>query len=90
MQDADEGEQAAGRVCIDLGLAFKPLLQHPRPFVVNPAPCHIDGLDLLCGGLADRLIIAVADGEIIADRAAEAAQRQDQRLQRRAILESFV
>ena len=46
MQNADQGEQAAGRVGVDLGLAFKPLLQHPRAFVVNPASRHIDGLDL--------------------------------------------
>src|SRR3546814_2246639 len=51
-------------------------------FVVNPAPGHVDGFDLLRRRLANRLIVALADREVFADRAAEAGQPQQQRFQR--------
>ena len=45
---------------------------------MNAAPRHVDRLDLRSRGLANRLIIAVADGEIVADRTAEAREAQHQ------------
>src|SRR3546814_10785671 len=47
---------------------------------------HVHRLDLLRGRGADRLVIAVADREIIADRALETAERDDVRFEMAAIL----
>src|SRR5690606_10636342 len=64
MQHADEGEQAAGGVEIDIKLVGDALLQHFGGLVVDAAPPHVDGFDLAGGGVANRLIVAVADGEV--------------------------
>src|SRR3546814_15342609 len=54
-------------------LSFFQLL---RTLIMNAAPGHIHTFDLLRRCLPDRLIIAVTDGKIIADGAAEAAKPQ--------------
>ncbi len=81
MQDADQGKEPPGGGKVGFHFAVEPLEQHFRRLVVNPAPGHVDRLDLGGGGLADRLIIRIADREIIADRAAEPAEAEDQRFE---------
>ncbi|KIU01292.1 hypothetical protein QU38_02300, partial [Staphylococcus aureus] len=78
MEHADQREQAAGSVEIHVDLAFQPFLEQRRRVVVDAAPRHVDGLDLGGRGVPNRGIIAVADGEVIADRAAEGGEPQDQ------------
>ena len=86
VQDANQRKQPAGGGKVGFHLALQPFQQQFRRLVVNAAPGHVDGFDLGGGGFANRLIIAVADGEIVADRAAEPAQPQHQRLQQLATL----
>src|SRR5258706_11685670 len=61
VQDGDQREQPAGGFEIDPHLALQSLLQRARTFIVNAAAAHVDGLDLVGRGGADRLIVAVAD-----------------------------
>jgi replicative DNA helicase len=84
VQHADQGEQAAGGGKVGFHFAVQPLQQHFGRFVVDAAPGHVDRLDLLRGGAADRLVIAVADREVFADRAAEAPQAEHDALQQGA------
>ena len=74
------GEWCAG------GPTFQLFQQHFRSFIVDTAAGHVDGFDLGGAGLADRLIIAVADREIFADRSAKAAEAQHQRFEMHALL----
>src|SRR4051794_15662695 len=85
VQHADEREQAACGVEVDLDLFLQPLLEQVRALVVQPAPAHVDRLDLSrrCG--ADRLVIAVADQEIVLHDLAEWRQRQKMRHYRCAV-----
>ena len=53
---------------------------------MEAAARHVDRLDLLGRGLPDRLEVAVANREIVADRPPESAHPQDVRLQMRAVL----
>ena len=71
MQHADQREQAAGGGEIGLDLPLEPLHEQFGGLIVDAAAGHVDGLDLRRGGLADGLVIAVADREIFADQAAE-------------------
>src|SRR5204862_473754 len=77
VEHADQREQAAGSVEIHVDLAFQPFLEQRRRVVVDAAPRHVDGFDLGGRGVANRGIIAVADGEVIAERAAEGGEPQD-------------
>ena len=77
MEHADQREQPPRRVEIDRDLAVEPVHQHLGRLVVEGAARHVDGLDLLRGRGLDRLIIAVADREIIADRTAKSAKAED-------------
>src|SRR5450756_1732304 len=61
VQHADQGEQPARGVEIDRHLVLEPLHQDVRSVVVDGAPPHVDGLDLVGRRGADSLIIAVAD-----------------------------
>src|SRR3954447_11291759 len=90
VQHADEREQAARGVEVDLDLFLQPLLEQIRALIVQSAPAHVDRLDLSrrCG--ADRLVIAVADQEIVLHDLAEWCQRQKMRHYRRAVLLSDV
>src|SRR4051812_42521176 len=46
VQHADQREQAARGVEVDLDLLLQPLAQQLGAFVVKPAPSHVDRLDL--------------------------------------------
>src|SRR5688572_25326357 len=61
VQRAEQGEQAAGGGDIDGDLALEPLLEELAPLIVQPAPSHVDRLDLGSRLGLDRLIITVAD-----------------------------
>src|SRR3546814_4269488 len=76
VQDAEESEEGSGGVEVDVDLAVQSFFQLLRTLIVNAAPGHIHTFDLLRRCLPDRLIIAVTDGKIIADGAAEAAKPQ--------------
>src|SRR5437867_68400 len=65
VQDADQRKQAARGFEVDPHLALQPLLQRARAFVMDTAPAHVDRLDLVGRSRADRLVVAVADHEII-------------------------
>src|SRR5215207_4063414 len=82
VQHADQGEQPAGGGKVGLDFADEPFEEEFGGLVVNAPARHVDRLDLGGGGAADRLVIAVADREIIADRTAKAAETQDDRLER--------
>src|SRR3546814_2208468 len=73
---SDLSEEASGGVEVDVDLAVQSFFQLLRTLIVNAAPGHIHTFDLLRRCLPDRLIIAVTDGKIIADGAAEAAKPQ--------------
>src|SRR6185437_16237880 len=76
MQDADQREDAARRVVIDVDLALEPLAQQRRAFVVQPAAAHVERLDLRRRRVADRLVVALADQKVVPDDAAERRERQ--------------
>src|SRR6478752_10702381 len=65
VQDGDEREQPARGLEVDPHLALQPLLQRARALVMDAAAAHIDGLDLVRRRRADRLVVAVADHEIV-------------------------
>src|SRR3546814_20565260 len=69
MQHADQREQPPRGGKIGFDLALKTIEQKFGGIVVDAAPRHVDRLDLRWGSLANRLVIAVADGEVFADRA---------------------
>ena len=80
VQDADQGEQAAGSVEIHLDLAGEAFLQELGRLVVQAAPGHVDRLDAPGAVVADGAEIGIADLEIVADRAAEAGEAHADRL----------
>ena len=90
VQDADQREQPARGFEIDPHLALQALLQRARAFVMDAAAAHVDGLDLVRRRGADRLVIAVADHEIVLHDPAERRQRQQMRHHRRAVLAADV
>ena len=53
---------------------------------MDAAPAHVDGLDLVRGRGADRLVVAVADHEIVLHDPPERRQRQQMRDHGRAVL----
>src|SRR5580704_3805210 len=82
VEHANQGEQAPGRVEIDLDLVGEPLDQQRGPFIVQGPPADVDRLDLREARPADRFVIAVADHEIIFDDTAKRRQRQSDRFVR--------
>jgi hypothetical protein len=54
VQNADQGEQTARSIDIDLGFAFKAFLQDAGAFVVDTATGHIDCLDLAGASFSQR------------------------------------
>ena len=76
MERADEGEQAPRRVGVGGDLALEPGLQQLRAFVVQAAPAHIQRLDLLRRGVADGVVIALADHEVVLDHPPERRERE--------------
>src|SRR5262249_53500186 len=79
MQRADEREKAARRLEIGGDLPLEPLDQKPAAFVVQTAPAHVQRLDARGRRRLDRLVIALADQEIILDQLAERRERQHER-----------
>src|SRR6056297_1464869 len=65
MQHADQREQASRGIVVDLRLAFQPLGQDARTFVVNPAPGHVDRFDLAGRHVLHGVEVAFADGPVI-------------------------
>ena len=78
MKRADEREETPGRVEIDFHFALQALLNEFRALIVNPTARHIDGLNLVLGIVANGLIIAFANHEIIADDAPKRVHRQQE------------
>ena len=76
MQDADQREQPARRIEIDVDLAVQALAQQFGALVVQAAPAHVDGLDARRARGLDGLVVGLADGEVVAHHAAERQQRQ--------------
>src|SRR5271154_6631026 len=92
VQHADEGEEPARGVEVDLDLVRQPLPQQLRALVVQAAPAHVESLDARRTRGADGGVIVLADQEVVADDAAEGLQRQlhplEQHLRPRADLQA--
>src|SRR5471032_629215 len=82
MQDAQQCEETAGRVGVEQDLFGEPLAQQLRALVVQAAPPHVDRLDLRRAGALDRVVVALADQEVVLDDAAKGRERQQHPLQR--------
>jgi hypothetical protein len=67
VKDAKQGEQPSRRLDVDIRFSRKPLAQHFPAFGVEPPAAHVHGLYLARAGGYDRLVVAVADDEIILD-----------------------
>ena len=76
MQDADQGEEAAGGLVVYRDLALQPLGQHARALVVDAAAAHVDRLDLGGGEAFHGVVVALTDPEIVLDDLAEGRERQ--------------
>src|SRR3546814_12528220 len=85
VEHADQREQAPRGVEIDLDLAVETFDQHLRRLVVQRAARHVDGPDLLRGRRAERLLIAVADREIVAYQLAKATGATHDGMERRTL-----
>ena len=83
MQHADEREQPSGGVGVHRHLAAEPLAQQFGAFVVQAAAPHVDRLDAARRSGADRLVVGVADQEVVLDDAPQLLQRQIEVGQRR-------
>src|SRR6516164_7970793 len=77
VQDADQGEETTRGGAVELDLACEPLTQEVGALVVQPAPAHVDGLDLRGRGGADGLVVAFADREVVLDDPPEGRERED-------------
>ena len=84
VEDADQGEQAPRGIEIHRHLAVEAILQKLGALVVESAPGHVDRLDPARMVGTDRFEIGIADREIVADRAAEAAEPHPDRVERGA------
>src|SRR5580658_9231034 len=76
MQYGEEGEQPPCGVEIHRHLVLQPFPQQLGTLVVERSPPHVDRLDVARRRGADRLVIALADHEIVLDQAPERRQRQ--------------
>src|SRR5712691_6351189 len=85
VEDANQSKQAARGGVIDRHLAGEPFDQQRRSLVMQRAPPDIDRLDPGEAMTADRLVMALADQEIVLDDAAERRERQHDRLARPAL-----
>src|SRR5438309_2374921 len=81
VQDADEAEEAAGGVEIQLHLPGEAFLEELGGFVVDGAAGHVDRFQPVRRFGADGFEIAVADREIVAHRALEAGEAEADRLE---------
>src|SRR5690349_11503695 len=82
MQDAEQRKEPPRRVVVHYDAIGEPLGQFFAAFIVQPAPAHIDRLDLGRARLAHGAVIAAADDEIIFDQLAEGQKRQHHVLER--------
>ena len=85
MERAEEREQASCGRDVDGDLALEPFFENLAALVVQTAPSHVDGLDARGGLGLDRLVVALADEEIVLHQAAEGRERQHHVLDRRAL-----
>src|SRR3546814_3807996 len=76
MKHADQGEQPPRGVEIHVDLAVQGFPQQLGRVVVKRAAGHVDRLDPVRAVGADRFEIAVANGEIVADRPTEAGEAE--------------
>src|ERR1700754_3813451 len=76
VQDANEREQTASGVEIDLHLELEALHQELRALVMQAAPAQVERLDALGRRRADGVVVAVADDEIVAHDPAQRRQRE--------------
>src|SRR5688500_1848753 len=76
MEDADQRKEPPCGGEVGFGLALERVEQRPRAAVVDRAACHVERLDLLRRGLAHRLVVRIADREILAHVAAEAGETE--------------
>src|SRR5947207_2582788 len=90
MQHADEREEAARGVGVELDLALEPRPQRLRPLVVDGAAPHVDRLDAARRTDADCLPVAVADQEIVLHDPAERRQREGVQHQRIAVIRAYI
>ena len=85
MQHADQREQAARSVEIEVHLARQPLHQEVGAFVVQGAAAHVERLDAVGRRGADRRVIAVAHRVIVLHHAPQRREREKMRHHRRAV-----
>src|SRR5260370_25228403 len=71
MQHAEKREEPARGAVIDRHALGQTLAQQLRALVVQLAPSHVDRLDARRARRAHRLLVALADQEIVLDDAAE-------------------
>ena len=76
MKNTDQREKAACGIEIQPNLIFETLTKELRSLIMEPPAAHIDGLNLIEGGVFDRLIIALANQKIVFDGFAKRCQRQ--------------
>src|SRR5690349_21663274 len=77
VQGADEGEQPAGGIEVEVDLARKPLAQELGALVVQTAAAHVERLDLGRAELLDGGVVAFAHQEVVLHDLAEGRERQD-------------
>ena len=84
VENANQREQPPGGVEVHVDLGLEALLQQFGSFVVDRAAGHVDGFDRVARIAMDGFEVALANGEIIADRTAKAGEAESHRLQHRA------
>lgn len=65
MQGTDKGENTPRRIKTHFGLIAKAVRQQPRSFIMQASPPHIDRFDLGRRRRPDRIVITLADHEIV-------------------------
>src|SRR5512143_2448314 len=85
VERAEQREQASRRREVDGDLALEPLHEKLAALVVKASPAHVDRLDLRGRLGLDRLVVALADEEIVLNQAAEGREREHYMLDRRAV-----
>src|SRR5688500_20126295 len=76
MEHADQREKTPRGGEVGFDLAFERLEQLPGGAVVDRPAGHVERLDLLRRGLAQRLVVRIADREVLAHHAAEAGEAE--------------
>src|SRR5947209_199832 len=70
---------------VDIHLALEPLHQELGAFGVERSPTHVERLDALGSGGADRRVIAVADHEVVLHDPPQRRKREEVRHHRRIV-----